>query len=148
MASDKHPILIVEDSDEDFEATQRAFDKVHLANKLYRCENGDDALDYLYQRGKYLNSLESPRPSVILMDLNMPGTDGREVLTLIKNDESLKMIPVVILTTSSFEKDIEACYALGANSYIVKPVNLVKFVEAMQRLKNYWFELVVLPKNP
>ena len=83
---------------------------------------------------------------MILLDLNLPGTDGRDVLAEIKRDEHLKLIPVVVLTTSSDERDIEKCYQAGANSYMKKPVDLGGFVSAIQRLKDYWFEIVILPK--
>ena len=88
----------------------------------------------------------APRPGIILLDLNMPGTDGREVLNDIKNNDDLKMIPVIVLTTSSDARDIESCYKAGANSYVTKPVDLPGFLLAMQRLKDWWFEVVVLAK--
>jgi len=108
------PILLVEDSPEDFEATQRAFRKSGLKNPLVRCEDGDQALDYLYRRGEYADPARSPRPGVVLLDLNLPGTDGRQVLSEIKGDERLRDIPVVVLTTSADERDITACYRAGA----------------------------------
>lgn len=145
-AKPDQPILIVEDSEEDFQATLRAFKKAGLANPFYRCENGDDALDYLFHRNAFSNPESSPLPGVILLDLNLPGTDGREVLSVIKSDPTLKKIPVIILTTSSYEKDIESCYEAGASSYIVKPVGLDGFIQAIQRLRDYWFEVVILPK--
>ena len=141
------PILIVEDSPEDYEATARAFEKASVANTLQWCQDGDEALDYLFRRDRYADPDEAPRPGVILLDLNMPGTDGREVLAEIKQDEMLKKIPVIVLTTSIDERDIEACYQAGANSYVQKPVDLVGFIEAIQRLKDFWFEIVVLPKR-
>ncbi len=138
-------ILLVEDNDEDFEATRRAFRKAGLKNGLHRCEDGDEALDYLYRRGKYTDPATSARPGIILLDLNLPGTDGREVLREIKSDEALRTIPVVVLTTSDDAQDIQSCYDAGANSYMVKPVNLPGFFEAIQRLRDYWFEVVILP---
>ena len=140
------PILLVEDNDEDFEATKRAFGKTGLKNPIFRCEDGDDALDYLFQRGDYTKE-KAPRPGIILLDLNMPGTDGREVLKTIKSDESLKSIPVVVLTTSKDAQDIQDCYASGANSYMHKPVDLHGFFHAIERLANYWFEFVIFPKE-
>ena len=140
------PILLVEDSPEDFEATQRAFQRSGLKNPLLRCEDGDQALDYLYRRGQYADPASSPRPGVILLDLNLPGTDGRQVLNEIKQDERLHVIPVVVLTTSADERDISACYRAGANSYIQKPVDIDGFMKAIERLNGYWFEVVVLPK--
>lgn len=141
------PILIVEDSPEDYEATVRALNKSGLHNPLFHCSDGDDALDFLHRRGTYTSAEEAPRPGIILLDLNLPGTDGREVLEEIKHDPDLKKIPVVVLTTSTDERDIEACYAAGANSYVQKPVNLDGFMKAIQRLKDYWFQIVVFPKT-
>ena len=94
-------ILIVEDSDDDFFATQRAFKKAGLANPIRRCSNGDQAVDYLFQRGDFADPEGSPRPSVVLLDLNLPGLDGRDVLKLVKSDPELRKIPVIVLTTSA-----------------------------------------------
>lgn len=141
------PILLVEDSPEDFEATLRAFQKSGLKNTVLRCEDGDEALDYLHRRGEYADPVRSPRPGVILLDLNLPGTDGRQVLSEIKNSERLRDIPVVVLTTSADERDITACYRAGANSYIQKPVDIDGFMKAIERLNGYWFEVVILPKG-
>jgi CheY-like chemotaxis protein len=140
-------ILIVEDSPEDFEAMLRAFKKAGLRNPTAHCEDGDDALDYLYQRGAYANPEAARRPALILLDLNLPGTDGRQVLETIKSDPALRSIPVVVLTTSRDPVDIEKCYSFGANSYIQKPVNLAGFVTALERLSDYWFEIVILPRE-
>lgn len=141
------PILLVEDSPEDFEATLRAFQKSGLKNPLIRCEDGDEALDYLHRRGRYADPARSPRPGVILLDLNLPGTDGRQVLSELKSSESLRDIPVVVLTTSADERDVTACYRAGANSYIQKPVDIDGFMKAIERLNGYWFEVVILPKG-
>jgi two-component system response regulator len=140
------PILLIEDSPEDYEATLRAFRRSGLKNPIHRCEDGEEALDYLFRRGRYADPASSPCPGVVLLDLNLPGTDGREVLAAIKGDERLKEIPVVVLTTSSDERDINACYRAGANSYIQKPVDIDGFVKAIERLNGYWFEVVILPK--
>ena len=141
-----HLILLVEDSPEDYEITVRAFRKTNMANPIHHCVDGEAALDYLHQRGAYSDPVLAPRPGIILLDLNLPGTDGREVLAEIKQDEQLKDIPVVVLTTSADELDIENCYRAGANSFVQKPVDLAGFVNAIQRLKDYWFEIVLLPK--
>ncbi len=141
------PILLVEDSPEDYEATLRAFRRSGLKNPIVRCEDGDTALDYLFRRGAYAEPETSPRPGVILLDLNLPGTDGRQVLQEIKKVEGLRKIPVVVLTTSSDQRDIDACYHAGANSYIQKPVDLEGFFRAIERLNGYWFEVVILPKG-
>jgi two-component system response regulator len=125
----------------------RAFRKSGLANSIHHCENGEEALDYLYRRGVYSDPEKSPRPGLILLDLNMPGLDGRGLLTVIKSDCNLKKIPVVVLTTSTDERDIEKCYDEGANSYIHKPVDLNGLMIAIQRLRDYWFEIVILPRE-
>ena len=140
-------ILIVEDSPEDYEAIIRVLRKSGLKNSIYHCQNGDEALDYLYRRGQYADPRLSPTPGIILLDLNMPGTDGREVLETIKEDKGLRHIPVVVLTTSGDQRDINMSYDRGANSYIQKPVDLAGFVRAITMLKGYWFEITVLPKG-
>lgn len=145
-ASSLQLILLVEDSPEDYEATLRGFKKAGMANPIHRCEDGEEALDYLFRRGKYADPVLSPRPGVILLDLNMPGTDGREVLAEIKMDEDLKTIPVIVLTTSADDRDIEQCYKAGANSYVRKPVDLAGFMRAIEQLSNYWFSITILPK--
>lgn len=141
------PILLVEDSPEDYETTRRAFQKSGLRNSLVRCSDGEEALDYLYQRGRYQDAKQAPRPGVILLDLNLPGMDGREVLADIKTSDMLKKIPVIVLTTSADERDINSCYQAGANSYVQKPVDLDGFIKAIQRLRDYWFEVVILPRE-
>jgi len=142
----QHPLLLVEDSPEDREATIRAFKKAGMANPIHTCVNGDDALDYLFRRGKYTDPKQAPLPNLILLDLNMPGTDGREVLAELKKTEELKVIPVIVLTTSTDDRDIAACYRMGANSYVKKPVDMEGFLRSIQRLKEYWFEVVILPR--
>jgi CheY-like chemotaxis protein len=143
LDSPNQPILLVEDSPEDFETTQRAFRRSGLKNPIFRCADGDEALDFLFRRGRHAGA---PQPGVILLDLNLPGTDGREVLSEIKADPELKQIPVIVLTTSSDDRDVAACYKAGANSYIQKPVDLDGFMRAIERLNDYWFEVVILPK--
>jgi CheY-like chemotaxis protein len=140
-------LLIVEDSPEDFEATVRVLRQSGLKNAIYRCADGEDALDFLYRRGRYTDAASAPRPGMILLDLNMPGTDGREVLEAVKGDARLRRIPVVVLTTSGDERDVRMSYDRGANSYIQKPVDLVGFVRAITMMKDYWFEITVLPKG-
>jgi CheY-like chemotaxis protein len=141
------PILVVEDSPEDFETTERAFRRAGLRNRMLRCATGDEALDFLHRRGRYADPSASPRPSIILLDLNLPGTDGRDVLTEIKAAEALARIPVVVLTTSADHRDVSACYAAGANSYVQKPVDLDVFTQAIRRLSEYWFDVVILPRD-
>jgi CheY-like chemotaxis protein len=147
LRTPNQPILLIEDSPEDFVATTRAFDRSGLKNPIVRCEDGDDALDYLHHRGRYAGPDAAPRPGVILLDLNLPGTDGREVLQEIKRDDQLRHIPVIVLTTSTDQRDVEACYQAGANSYIQKPVDMDGFIRAIERLNGYWFEVVVLPRG-
>ena len=138
-------IIIVEDSPEDYETTLRAFKKVGMKNKVLRFEMGDDCVDYLFGRGEY-EGREVVLPGLIMLDLNLPGTDGIEVLKIIKSDSRLKKIPVVVLTTSDDINDIDKCYLLGANSYIQKPVGFEGFINAITKLKEYWFEISILPK--
>ena len=129
--AEQQVILVVEDSPEDFEATIRVLRRSGLANPIFRCSDGERALDFLFQRGEYSDpALGAPCPVWSLLDLNLPGTDGRDVLIEIKKNDRLKLIPVVVLTTSSDERDIERCYEAGANSYVKKPVDLGGFVSA------------------
>ena len=139
------PILIVEDSLPDYQTILRVFRKLRIENPIYHCETGQEALDYLYHRSDY--SLEkAPRPGIILLDLNLPETDGRDILRIVKADHDLKSIPVVVFTTSESEKDIRDCYQNGANSYITKPVDLEKLMDVMSMLRTYWFDIVALPQ--
>ncbi len=147
QASVHQTILIVEDSDDDFVATTRAFRKANLLNPVQRCSSGDQALDYVYQRNEFAAPGSAVRPGLVLLDLNLPGTDGREVLRIVKADPVLRRIPIIVMTTSSSEEDISRCYDAGANSYVTKPVDLVGFVDAVARLKEYWLSVAVLPKE-
>lgn len=141
-------ILIVDDSDDDYDATVRALKQKHgLENPLRRCESGGEALDYLFRRGQYAPPAEAPRPGIVLLDLNMPGIDGRRVLSTVKGDTKLRPIPIVVMTNSRDERDIAACYDVGANTYIQKPLDWNSFCVATRRLKEYWFETAVLPGN-
>jgi two-component system, response regulator len=138
-------ILLVEDNQDDYEATIRSLKRNHFMNPVHWCKNGADALDYLYRRGVYANDSSVVLPHLILLDLNMPGIDGRHVLDLIKHDEALRSIPVVVLTTSSDMKDIGTCYLKGANTYMQKPVNLEGLTEALRTMKDFWFGVALLP---
>jgi CheY-like chemotaxis protein len=138
-------ILVVEDSDEQFEAIRRAFKKTGIQNPVRRCTDGDEALDYLFRRGDFTDAVAAPRPAVVLLDLNLPGTDGREVLDHVKADAELRVLPVVVLSTSSHPGDIELCYRTGASSYIIKPVRFDAFLKTVENLKSYWFDTVALP---
>lgn len=134
------PILLVEDSDDDYKFTMRAFEKAKLANPITRAVDGEEAISYL-------DNVEGPKfPSLILLDLNLPKIDGFKVLEHIKKSESLRKIPVIVLTTSDRPEDVSRCYELGANSYVVKPVDIAGLLEAVQRIKNYWFEVVLHPE--
>jgi CheY-like chemotaxis protein len=138
-------LLIVEDSNEDFETLRRLLQHSPLTIPIYRCENGEQALAFLFQTGEYAAPEIAPRPALIVLDLNLPGTDGRQVLYQIKRDERLKSIPVVVFTTSSNPKDVEDCYQYGANSYITKPINFTKLKLDIQTIVNYWLEVSTLP---
>jgi two-component system response regulator len=137
---ESQPILIVDDSPDDFDATRRAFGKVNLRNIIEHAETGEEALAYLRSRDKV-------KPGIILLDLNMPGMDGRKTLEIIKGEPNLQKIPVIVLTTSNDERDVAECYRLGANTYVQKPVDLDGLISAIKRLKEYWFEIAVLPKE-
>ncbi|MBD2532413.1 response regulator [Nostoc flagelliforme FACHB-838] len=141
-------LLVVEDSNEDFEALQRFLGRSAIAIAIHRCVNGEQALAFLYRTDSYVKRESLPRPGLIVLDLNLPGTDGREVLRRIKQDDKLKMIPVVVFTTSNNPKDIEVCYRYGVNSYIVKPINFAQLKRNIQMLVEYWFEVTRLPDCP
>jgi CheY-like chemotaxis protein len=139
-------LLVVEDSDEDFATLIRVIDRVStLEIEIHRCIDGDDALDFLNLEGKYCNIQDRPSPNLIILDLNLPGTDGREVLAIIKRTENLKIIPVVVLSTSSNPKDVDVCYQSGANSYILKPMRLDKLIDSIRMMLDYWFKATILP---
>jgi CheY-like chemotaxis protein len=140
-------IVIAEDDPEDCMLIKDAFTEGLLLNGLRFVENGEELMDYLRHEGKYKDPSSSPRPGIILLDLNMPKKDGREALKEIKSDPDLRGIPVVILTTSKEEEDVLRSYHLGANSYITKPVTFAGLVEAIKALGKYWFEIVELPKE-
>ena len=141
-------ILIVDDSEDDYDVTLRALKRGDaLKNPVYRCEDGEEALEFLFRKGRYSNPEDAPRPGIIMLDLNMPGVDGRQVLREIKNDESLKSIPVLIMTNSNDERDVTDCYKLGASTYIQKPLDWSGFMAAMQRLKEYWMEIAILARE-
>lgn len=139
-------LLVVENNNEDFETLQRFLRQSSLAIPVYRCINGDQALAFLYHTAPYADP-EAPRPGLILLDLNLPGIDGREVLRRIKQDDELKLVPTVVFTTSNNPKDIEACYRQGVNSYIIKPMDFTLLKRSIQTLLEYWFDITVLPKN-
>lgn len=138
-------ILMAEDDPDDRLLADKALKARRLANDLRFVEDGEELMDYLHHRGKYADPCTSPRPGLILLDLNMPRKDGREALAEIKADPHLKRIPIVVLTTSKAEEDILRSYDIGANSYITKPVTFDELAGAIQVLAQYWFEIVELP---
>ena len=139
-------LLVVEDSDEDFEALSRIMRiTCQFEVPTIRCVDGDDALDFLCCEGFYAERSISESPGLILLDLNLPGTDGREVLSQIKQHEQLKTIPVVVMTTSSNPRDIEDCYRSGVNSYMVKPTNVEQLKASVRLFLDYWYKIAVLP---
>jgi len=138
-------ILMADDDEDDCMLAHEALAESRLANDLHFVPDGEELMDYLYQRGKYVDPSSSPRPGLILLDLNMPKKDGREALQEIKSDPQLRHIPIVVLTTSKAEEDIYRSYDLGANSFITKPVTFSALVEVMKTIGKYWFEIVELP---
>lgn len=139
------PILIIEDSPEDFEAIVRALTKAGVVNPVYRFSYGEDAFDFLKQRGRFFKNGDETRPALILLDLNLPGSDGLKVLQAVRADDSLRAIPVIVLSTSSDSKGVEDCYLAGANSYITKPAGPEQLYDVVRKLKEYWLEMVLLP---
>ena len=140
-------ILLVEDDPDDIAITKRAFKKGNIVNPLFVVRDGEEAIEYLKNTGKYTDVKEAPRPGIILLDLNMPRMDGREVLEQVKSDESLRRIPIIVLTTSKHEGDIFTSYDSGANTYITKPVNFKEFLDALQALGKYWLSIAELSQN-
>ena len=134
-------ILLVEDNPDDVELTRIAFREAKVANNLVVVSDGAEALDYLFARGAYAERNPDDLPSIVLLDLNLPKVDGREVLQAIRANEKTRSIPVVVLTTSTEPFDVEASYALGVNSYIQKPVDFERFVWAVQQVGLYWLVL-------
>ena len=140
------PVLLVEDDPDDVKITRRAFKKGRISNPLYVVRDGEEALHFLRRTGAYAgDDVEAPRPGLILLDLNLPRLDGREVLDAIKNDADLRHIPVVVLTTSSEEADVLGCYERGANTYITKPVEFGSFLEAVITIGEYWLSIAQIP---
>ena len=138
-------ILLADDDADDRMMAGEALAESRLANDLRFVEDGEELMDYLHRRGRFSDPVDSPRPGLILLDLNMPRKDGREALKEIKGDAELRKIPVVVLTTSQAEEDIYRTYDLGVNSFITKPVMFDSMVSVMKALGKYWFEIVELP---
>lgn len=137
-------ILLVEDNAGDARLAKDAMRESKISNNLYHVFDGVEAMDFLNKQGNYL---EAPRPDLILLDLNLPRMDGREVLATIKNDQNLKRIPVVILTTSNDEADIFRSYNLHANCYITKPIGLDQFIQVVKSIEDFWLTIVKLPNG-
>lgn len=138
-------ILLADDDPDDRLLVKEAFEENYLLNPLEMVEDGEELMDYLYKRGRYAET--AVRPSLILLDLNMPRKSGLEALQEIKSDPSLRQIPVIVLTTSKAEEDILRSYDLGVNSFIVKPVTFDSLVDLVKELGKYWFQLVELPAS-
>lgn len=140
------PLLIIEDSDEDFESFCRIARRLPVDNPIFRCIEGDEVFQFL--QGIDPNTQEwVPRPAMILLDLNLPGLDGREVLRRIKQDEDFKEIPVVVWTTSANPKDVEMCYGWGANSYLLKPMDMHQLNTTVHTLAQFWLDIALLPQR-
>jgi two-component system, chemotaxis family, response regulator Rcp1 len=137
-------ILLVEDSPGDVELTRLAMKEGRVANRLHVVTDGEQALDFLYRRGPFQDAIV---PDLILLDLNLPKVNGREVLAQLKADEALRSIPVVVLTTSTSDEDIVRSYAAHANSYVQKPVDYEQFIRAIQQIQEYWLMFVWLPPH-
>ena len=137
-------ILLVEDDPGDEVITREAFEHNKLQNRLHVAHDGEEGLNYLYQRGVYR---DAPRPDLILLDLNLPKYDGRQLLEKIKSDPDLSRIPVVVLTTSSAEEDILRSYKLHANAYVTKPVDLDQFINAVRQIDEFFLQVVRLPPS-
>ena len=135
-------VLLVEDNPGDHRLTKEALHEGKVYNNLHWAKDGVEALDFLHRRGKHA---KAPRPDLILLDLNLPRKDGREVLSEIKSDDDLKTIPVVILTTSQAEEDVVKSYHLHANCYVTKPVDLEKFIVVVQSIDRFWLTIATLP---
>ncbi len=138
-------ILYADDDEDDRLLVKEALEEAHLRNDLRTVADGEELMDYLLRRGAYADPARSPRPGIILLDLNMPRKDGREALTEIKAHESLRKIPVIILTTSKAEEDILRSYDLGVSSFVCKPVTFEAMVDTVAAIGRYWFEIVELP---
>ncbi|MFH1380433.1 MAG: response regulator [bacterium] len=140
-------LLLVEDNPDDIAITQRAFKEANVINKMWIVNDGQEALDFLNHTGPYEDASKSPRPELILLDINLPKINGIEVLKIIKKDEDLKKIPTIMLTVSKKDEDIINSYDIGCNSFIQKPVEFEKFVEAVKEIGLYWGVLNIEPPD-
>jgi CheY-like chemotaxis protein len=140
-----HAILLVEDNPADIKITQRALRESDLSVDLIVLRDGEEALDYLLRRGQYADDPTWRNPDLILLDLNLPRLSGQELLTRIRAEADLNTVPVIVLTTSHRQEDVEAVYAAGANTYIEKPQDFTRFVQVLQTIQRYWLEMALLP---
>lgn len=140
-------ILIADDDAEDRMLIKDALEENMVTNVLHFAEDGEELMDYLHNKGKFADKIANPLPGLILLDLNMPRKDGREALKEIKANPALRLIPIVVLTTSQAEEDILKTYNLGVSSFITKPVTFSSLVDIMKTISKYWFEIVELPPN-
>lgn len=140
-------ILLVEDNLQDIEITRRAFAKGRVSSELVVVRDGEEAIEYLHHRGKYRDPASSPRPGMILLDLNLPKVGGMEVLQHIKNDAGLRIIPVIVLTVSEREQDVVRSYELGVNTYIQKPIEFETFQRVITAVHEYWTLIATLPPH-
>lgn len=148
MSSNKNIMILMADDDaDDRMMANDAFEESRLGNELRFVEDGEELMDYLLRQGKYVDPESSPRPGLILLDLNMPRMDGREALKIIKSDPDLHSIPIIVLTTSSSEEDITRTYDLGVNSFITKPVTFEGLVDVIKKTGWYWLQIVELPTH-
>jgi len=146
MGKEPFVVLMAEDNEHDIVATKRAWKKHYIANPLYIVNDGEECLDFLREKGKYSEPGSAPRPGILLLDINMPKMDGLAVLKEIREDEDLRRLPVIILTTSKAEEDRLKGYDLGVNAYVVKPVGFESFSEAVRTISLFW-QLVELPEG-
>lgn len=135
-------ILIIEDNEGDIELVTTALNRANEKHKIEVVRDGDEAIDYLYQKKKYK---DKDRPDIIFLDLNLPRRNGKEILNIVKKDENLKNIPIMVLTSSSAERDVEEVYNLDANCYLVKPVDALKFMELVMKVEVFWNEIINIP---
>lgn len=135
-------ILLVEDNPGDVKLTEKAFENANLLNNMHHAADGEEAMDFLHQRGEYE---DAPKPDIVLLDLNLPKLNGDEVLKKIKDNEELRRIPVVMLTSSEAEEDIMSTYNLHANAYMTKPVEFSGFIDVVKKVEGFWFSVVRYP---
>ncbi|MGG6270454.1 response regulator [Leptolyngbya sp. AN03gr2] len=145
MPSPIPTLLVVEDSDEDFATLQRVLKQIPTSYSIFRCTSGDEALAFLYRTEEPADRSTPPRPSIILLDLNLPGTDGLNVLATIKQDKKLKEIPVVVMSGFDDPQEVQRCYRYGVNSYIKKSFNTQEFVSTLKAFISYWLQSAVFP---